>query len=178
MKNKPTYEEKLRALKETIKRWERIADKEDYEYYNNTNCPLCMLSDGNPSCWDGCPIREKTGRYMCCGTPFHAFNTNHTKENALAEVVFLKNLYIEMLEKEYPGAKHIPKEKKKEWVDVGKELYVKLGMIGDKYYPRIFHEDKEMAFMACDGWQLAYGSDENYKLEQDERGNFRIFKKV
>lgn len=195
-KERPTHEEKVRALKESIIIWEKRVKNLD----EPMPCPCCSLDDDYGGGCKHCLIGEKYSG--CHETPYYKFKKCRTKENAQGMVIFLKNLLIEILEKGKPRdyckecvhwvdekcdfdgeCEHRPKDcppKKEEWVDVNQELYAELNTIGidGKCYPQIFHDNEEVAFLSCDGWQLAYGSDENYKLEQDERGNFHIFKRV
>ena len=98
-KEKPTFEEILKACKKSIKHWEEVAEDPENEATSEYECALCELFFFKSDECVGCPIYEKTGHINCVETPFLAFIENRTRENALAEVVFLKNLYIEMLEK-------------------------------------------------------------------------------
>jgi hypothetical protein len=96
-----------KALDGSIKKWEKIlagkiADKGD------ENCPLCKIFckfDVNYSykC-DGCPVKDKTGRNLCCGTPYDDWDYSDVlledckedyiffKKQASAELKFLKSL--------------------------------------------------------------------------------------
>ena len=56
----------LKALKGSIKKWEKIVAGTGWEQAN-WNCPLCQISDG--SC-DLCPVKIKTGKDSCEGSPF------------------------------------------------------------------------------------------------------------
>jgi hypothetical protein len=57
-----------KALEGSIKKWEAIVagtagDKGD------DNCPLCKLFLWLQDC-EGCPVKEKTGRMSCEGSPY------------------------------------------------------------------------------------------------------------
>ena len=95
--NKVSKEKTLKALKETIERWERIRDEGEDVYYD-TECPLCELFVGDDKQCVECPIQRKTDEKQCWYTPFWDYVYDKTKEKAQKEVDFLKDLYIEMLE--------------------------------------------------------------------------------
>ena len=133
--SKPTYEEKIQALKESIKHWEEVAKKPMSTPIGSLHCPLCTLFLKE---WcGGCPIAEKMSYSIpvdmrecfsgCKDTPFVAFYENHTKENAQAEVIFLKNLLIEMLEK----GDSKKKKKEEEWVDITKRCKTNVEALTD-----------------------------------------------
>lgn len=175
-KERPTYEEKLQALKESIVNWEETAKDLAFR-----SCPLCDLRNKYTKKGDchraECPISEKAGRAGCAGTPYWDFDRNPTKENALAEVVFLKNLYIEMLESHgqksdkgglpagccpdceywvdkgkgcnYDGeCPRKPRPKKEEWVDVTEEVEMKWDKHGDLGYNiHLSHDGTWLAYL-------------------------------
>jgi len=123
-KKQPTYDEKLKALKKSIEHWEENAEDPKNANTNSSACACCGLVTDEEEfirCKEGCPIYEKTGNELCHGTPYINIPWNSkewTKEMMLAEVVFLKNLYIEMLEN--PPSKEA-EEKEEEWEDITDE---------------------------------------------------------
>ena len=95
----------LKALKGSIKKWERIVAGE-LEDEGPDNCPLCKLYYWDKDC-TGCPVFEKTAKHYCSGTPYEdkwvplirreAFvnkraDTPEKKKAARAELKFLKSL--------------------------------------------------------------------------------------
>jgi hypothetical protein len=63
-------EKTLEALKGSIAKWEAIVAGTGADN-GSANCPLCAeFLYGN--CF-GCPVRERTKRSMCLGSPYHAF---------------------------------------------------------------------------------------------------------
>jgi len=120
----PTREQIQKAFKETIERWEKIVRNPDY--YVESNCQLCLLN-GDTSCHSSCPIRDYGDHAVCRGTPYVAFAYDQTSENALAELNFLRKVYIWWIEGEgkkngWMFIKVNKEEKKEEWVDVTNEI--------------------------------------------------------
>lgn len=79
-------DETLKALKASIRKWERIV-KGGME----GDCPLCKMfrdRDIEDDC-DGCPVMEKTNRPFCRGTPYW---DDDSPAQAKAELDFLKSL--------------------------------------------------------------------------------------
>lgn len=66
----PMDDETLEALKGSIKKWERVI-AEGTDGTNWMDCPLCLLF------WErncrNCPVKDRTGRRMCQGSPFEAY---------------------------------------------------------------------------------------------------------
>jgi len=56
----------LKAIKDSIKHWERIAAFKEGEIPNSYQCALCQAF---PTCID-CPVAIKTGQDLCEGTPY------------------------------------------------------------------------------------------------------------
>lgn len=57
----------LKALKGSITKWERIAERRGVDL-GPDNCPLCKLFYKKECV--GCPVMEKTGRAQCYSTPY------------------------------------------------------------------------------------------------------------
>ena len=106
----------LKALQRSILRWAGITAGVDYDD-NDASCPLCIrFSTYDCSTPDGremCPIKLKTGRGNCLGTPYIAWNKHmgpacdegcyarNPKERglAMAQLTFLVSLLPEELDK-------------------------------------------------------------------------------
>jgi hypothetical protein len=66
--------ETKKALRESIKHWERMRDRkvkprENSESPDGDECALCRITDHNCS---RCPVWADTGRWSCVTTPYHA----------------------------------------------------------------------------------------------------------
>ena len=95
----------LAALKGSIETWERRAKGEDIGA-GIKNCPLCLIfhsfcrMDGVKRC-SGCPVKERTGKSYCKGTPYQVFmdiaydDIKAEMAAAKIEVEFLKSLVPE-----------------------------------------------------------------------------------
>ena len=87
---------KLGALKASIKKWEFSAlwfkrnPRKSFETGGTSTCALCKLYYKGVSHCDGCPVKEKTGKSCCGGTPIDI--CRHDEACATAEVEFLKSL--------------------------------------------------------------------------------------
>lgn len=172
---KPTYEEKLEALRESIKHWEKdvLPDLEG-NHHGAQECPLC-----NFAC-DDCPlyIGEPT---TCSREGFWGrFDDNRTKENALAMICHMKNLLIEMLDARNKIRKDFPEKKKEEWVDVTEEIEWKPIRIFHRgiafYYLQGYHDGTEVThWYSSRGLQR--GTLDKYTV-QIETNIFRILKKA
>lgn len=193
-----------KAFRKTIERWEKIVD--DVTYFARSDCDLCAWAlryaeKGRTAC-SVCLIGKKCEDKRCYGTPYADFEKAKTKENALRELVFLKDLYIELIECPKPhslldGASDEYKKelaelwekkrgmrekraKKEEWVDVTKEVTWGVEKVTKFYYLRIFY-DKEIIARSetFDGGKkisfTIYNTD-NHKIEWYD-GDFKIFKK-
>jgi len=119
----PTREQIQKAFKKTIERWERTA--EDPSYFDEVDCPLCELIGRCEL--KVCPITIYTGELDCKNTPFYTFSSNRNRENAIAELNFLRKVYIWWIEGEgkkngWMFIKVNKEEKKEEWVDVTNEI--------------------------------------------------------
>jgi len=185
---KPTYEEKIQALKESIKHWEENAEDPKNATTGSAFCACCQLvgygSGGKVvRCELGCPIYEKTGEKYCENTPYaniEVFKNKPTKEEAQAEVIFLKNLLIEMLEKkEYEVVGNIH-EKKEEWVDITQETKLRWDRHGEYWNIHVEYDGEEIAYI-CDEELFNSWNSSKYKIERNEKDSnylFRILKRV
>jgi hypothetical protein len=94
----------LTALQGSIEKWKRVLAEEivgdGYE-----DCPLCALFHplsvdiglSSPDACNGCPVKEKTGKSLCTGSPYEGYaealdNEEDTGEMAEAELDFLRSL--------------------------------------------------------------------------------------
>lgn len=90
------------ALKLSIMKWEAIVAY--YKHFDiqpylctrgSTTCGLCRLylqhKDGKDSCED-CPIRKRTKKHLCLGSPHEKFVLNPCLTTAQEELRFLKSL--------------------------------------------------------------------------------------
>lgn len=81
----------LKALKGSIKKWEKIVDGTGTDK-GPDNCPLCKLFFDSTDCL-GCPVNNATGKTGCRGTPYDDYSLAADKHvPALAELDFLKSL--------------------------------------------------------------------------------------
>ena len=62
-------EQTLKALKGSIKKWEKIVAGKGIDT-GYKNCPLCKLFNSGKDCDDACPIKLQTGISGCDGTPY------------------------------------------------------------------------------------------------------------
>jgi hypothetical protein len=71
-------EETKKALEGSIAKWERIVAGTGYNM-GAANCPLCQIfnhhcdDDGSHYCDDRCPVKIKTGRNFCEGSPYDEY---------------------------------------------------------------------------------------------------------
>ena len=81
----------LEALKGSIKKWEKVFDGEE-----EGDCPLCDLfnDDLKDNC-NGCPIKIRTGKSMCHGSPYYN-STIPYSDYTQAMIDFLKSLLPEV----------------------------------------------------------------------------------
>lgn len=89
--------ETLAALKGSIAKWEAIVAGTGREDGPN-NCPLCKMFYFKVDC-KGCPVRERTGKEACQGTPYEDFVRARNRgwsgvmaDEAQHELDFLKSL--------------------------------------------------------------------------------------
>lgn len=104
--------ETLKALKGSIKKWERIVEGTGADR-GAKNCPLCKLflrecAPRNKPCMHcvGCPVHDKTGRSSCMDSPYDDWSSylnqndrengnvfdRRSKQLAKNELEFLKGL--------------------------------------------------------------------------------------
>ena len=187
--SEPTREQIKEAFKETIERWERIV--EDVGYHDKSHCFLCTLFPGyiascNPSV---CPVALYAKDSVCDGTPYPEFRDNKTPANALAELNFLRKVYIWWMEKEVNnilekyGIDDLKEEKKEEWEDVTEEIEWRLEDCGSGFhYLGGYYKEERVVNADLSGiWIAMFPSDQDFKVEADlpkELNNFRILKKI
>ena len=169
----PTREQIKEAFKKTIERWEKIV--EDVDYFHESECALCLLEspDGEHYvCSQLCPIKSHTkgGLDSCHATPYPKFFQDKTPENALAELNFLRKVYIWWIEEEGKDVKG-----KEEWVDVSKE--VKFWLRNDGVL-QIDDKDRIIGHMWADGEFYWTCKGRDYKKEVFKDRQFRILKKT
>ena len=68
--------ETRKALKGSIKKWEKIVKSTKAVDKGDENCPLCSLFFDKINCGD-CPVKISTGQGCCSGTPYDAWNKHH-----------------------------------------------------------------------------------------------------
>ncbi len=153
--SEPTRQQIKEAFGETIDRWEKIV--EDIQYYECSDCPLCSLFPGATCEKDICPVGIYVKRGACDDTPFWKFTEDNTPANALAELNFLRKVYIWWMEEEEKDKKwegltgYTRKEKKEEWADVAGELTAKVSERVDGFAVNLYHNDLNVAFIDGDG---------------------------
>ncbi len=80
-------------LELSIQKWQDIVDGTGIDDMSN-NCALCevmaQIESGNEC--DPCPVCRFTTQAQCDGTPYIEYRACPSKENAQAEVDFLKSL--------------------------------------------------------------------------------------
>lgn len=90
----PMAPEVLEALRGSIKKWEGIVAGTTRDE-GGRNCPLCqMFVHGKAATCRGCPVRTRTGKSSCDGTPYYYYEHGDT-QTAQAELDFLKSLLPE-----------------------------------------------------------------------------------
>jgi hypothetical protein len=109
MKTMPT--KTLKALKASIRHWERMRKDPSSEKPTADNCSLCMLfnsykTEGELRCV-GCPVSEFANAELCLNTPFQSAHDAYAyarelrdskaplaawRKAAAAEIKFLKSL--------------------------------------------------------------------------------------
>lgn len=71
--------ETLKALKGSIKKWEKIAEGTGADR-GPKNCPLCLLLWYEYNC-AGCPVHEKTKEMNCEKTPYWEWEDHREAEH-------------------------------------------------------------------------------------------------
>jgi len=181
--SEPTREQIKEAFNKTIERWERTV--EDVKFYEKSDCPLCNLFPKHMCTQTICPIGIYAKRGSCNATPYWKFTEDKTPENALAELNFLRKVYIWWMEKEVNnilekyGIDDLKEEKKEKWVDITKQI---------DWSVRADFEGKFCVFLMMDkdglfGHMLANGdfffARGEYKVEHKLNDQyFRILKKI
>lgn len=91
-----------KALLKSIEHWEENVAHPHAMKLGPTHCPLCReFRKARHDC-DGCPVKERTGKPFCRGTPYDQFDRNvepmdpdDTLSVAEEELAFLKSLLPE-----------------------------------------------------------------------------------
>ncbi len=166
-------EKQKKAFKESIKHWKRVVKDPKGESTGITNCALCALY--NDKYCKGCPIYNKTGKSACHGTPYDIFSSSRTKGNAMKELIFLQDLYIECTDVDETDGRI--EKAVLEATDITKDIKWKVEGIGKHYCLLGFHGGKEVALLDLDGSiYTGYQSNGEYIIER-EGDNFRVLKK-
>ena len=183
-----TREQIKEAFNKTIERWEKIV--EDVGYYYDSSCALCDLSIATSGCIEkNCAIALYNKIGGCKHTPYIEFDKDRTPANALAELNFLRNVYIWWMEKEANkildkvgsgvlGARK--EEKKEEWVDVTEEIEWKSYQAHDgTYWVRGYYNGQFVTWLDIEGIHEGTHAPENQiKIERADEMSFRILKKT
>jgi len=188
MSKKATKKKIMEAFRKTISRWERIA--EDPSHYDESYCHLCALEnkegDISQLCNESCPVKNYKGKShpVCIDTPYHVFHRNRTKESALVELNFLREVYLDFLEdeiqekvEELGKAIRVEIREKEECVDITKEIEWKLhtnSIYANSYWLRGYYKDKAIVWLDNDGisgFGLA-----DIKVEKEDM-SFTVFKR-
>lgn len=94
-------ERTLTALKGSIAKWEGIVAG-TVENRGFHNCPLCARfhpeatnrSYRGPHVCEGCPVKDKTGKSLCRGSPYYKFevspNQSVPKPNSISSAVYCR----------------------------------------------------------------------------------------
>ena len=179
--SEPTREQIKEAFKKTIERWEKIV--EDVDYFSSSQCELCQLQEASGCGY--CPVAEKTGKSQCKNTPFWDFQYEKSLEHALAELNFLRKVYIWWGEGEGRSTGVVRKEEKKEeWVDVTEETWWKISGMPGRYWLLGYHGESHPVHDAQfildgNGARLNHGDfSAEYRVEKVNDADFRILKKT
>ena len=87
--------EQKKALRGSIRKWEKIVDGTGTDE-GHLNCPCCkiwFIVGGREYNCVGCPIRTFTGVKECDETPYRQYVLLKDTSSAKAEVRFLKKVY-------------------------------------------------------------------------------------
>lgn len=96
--------ETLKALRESIAHWKRLATgkRREGEHIGTRDCALCNLFLAKQCV--GCPVAKSTGTFGCVETPYgkaaaaramHGFDSPEFKSAARKELAFLQSLLPE-----------------------------------------------------------------------------------
>lgn len=186
---KATKEQIKEAFRKTIHRWEMIV--EDPDYRDGSYCHLCILEniEGNiiQFCNESCPIRGYKGEdhFACDETPCLTFFNNQTKENALVELNFLREVYLDFLENLIQeqcdelcmAMKAESEEAKKEWVDITKEIEWRLHQAPYTrgYWVRGYYKGEPIVWLDNDG--IDSFSSYDTKIEKSDM-SFNVIKRI
>ena len=118
-----TLKEKLKAIKGSIEKWDKISKREE-EDYGSDNCPLCQLySQQLPGC-PACPVHKKTGKPQCDGTPYSDYR------EALREESRMESLCWAVPSKNTQEAKDTTDKAARRFHDWLKDLYIEVSEAG------------------------------------------------
>ena len=181
--SEPTREQIKEAFKKTIERWEKIV--EEPTFYHSSSCALCQMHPTGNCQPTTCPVAIYTSSRGCIGTPYQDFNYNRTPANAIAELNFLRKVYIWWMEKEEKGEPlmdYLRKEEKKEELeDVTTEIKWHTKDYQMAEFPHLLYginsRDKEIVYVNESGKHICHDHTEEYRLEQNGE-TFRILKRV
>jgi hypothetical protein len=98
-------EKTLKALKESIEHWKRLAKGTEGEDYGGPECALCkkfnhFVNENIPledSC-KGCPVFQKTGEKYCRDTPYELIETEEDSYTHRSD--FIKTEVFQLLAQE------------------------------------------------------------------------------
>ena len=174
----PTRQQIKEAFKETVERCEKIV--EDPEYYHKSECKLCGLYDEDQACHRYCPIRLYGDYEVCRNTPHDAFlsGADNASEVALAELNFLRKVYIWWMEKEKPTG--VVRKEKKEWsawIDITENIEPKIHVHSDGTgVVRLYDGEHRFGYLEAKA-NLCSEDKEKYRVQTDGF-YFRILKKT
>jgi hypothetical protein len=85
----------LKALEGSIKKWKKISAGKGLDL-GTINCPLCQIfyrRKGDFAHCEGCPVKKKTGKTCCYGTPYERWwkhrADKHSWEQELISLRFI-----------------------------------------------------------------------------------------
>jgi len=168
----PTREQIKEAFKATIERWEKVV--EDPSYYHKSECKLCGVYGEDQTCHKYCPIQLYGPHHVCRNTPHDKFSGHNDSENALAELNFLRKVYVWWIEEE-------EEEKKEEWVDYTHHISWETKDYPDAELPYLLYgtnyKGEEIVYVNENGKHICHNHEKEYRLEQSGE-TFRILKKI
>lgn len=76
----PTEKDIKKAIKGSIKKWEKIKDGKGIDETCN-NCPLCHLFLNDRDSCEGCSVAVAVGRMGCIDTPYEKWDRHHVADH-------------------------------------------------------------------------------------------------